>query len=101
MTRFIIMKKLLFIAALSAVFSASVWACEAPQNRPEIPDPTTAATAQMVMSNNQVREYVRAMEDYLSCARLSSSELRREENALKAYAEDFNTAIREFRALNG
>lgn len=95
------MKKLLFIAALSGAFSASALACEAPQNQPEIPDPTTAVTAQMVKTNNQVREYVRAMEDYLSCARLSNSELRRQENALKSYAEDFNTAIREFRALNG
>lgn len=101
MTRCIIMKKLFFIAALSGAFSATAWACEAPQNKPEIPDPTTAVTAQMVMSNNQVREYVRAMEEYLNCARLSNAELRREENALRAYADDFNTAIREFRALNG
>ena len=95
------MKKLLFVAALSGAFSASAWACEAPQNKPEIPDPSTAVTAQMVMSNNQVRDYVRAMEEYLNCARMSNSELRREESALKTYAEDFNTVIREFRALNG
>lgn len=95
------MKKLFFIAALSGAFSVSAWACEPPQNKPEIPDPSTAVTAQMVMSNNQVREYVRAMEEYLSCARLTNAELRREESALKAFAEDFNAAIREFRALNG
>jgi hypothetical protein len=95
------MKKLLFVAALSAAFSTSAWACEAPQNKPEIPDPATAVTAQMVKSNNLVREYVRAMEGYLNCARLSNSELRRQEGELRAFADEFNEAIREFRSLNG
>ncbi|MDQ2075123.1 hypothetical protein [Marinimicrobium sp. ABcell2] len=95
------MKKLLMVAAFSAAFSASAWACEAPQNKPEIPDPSTAVTAQMVKSNNLVREYVQAKEAYLNCARLSNAELRRQESALKAFADEFNQAIREFRSVNG
>ncbi|WP_111640459.1 fimbrial protein [Marinimicrobium alkaliphilum] len=93
------MKKSLISAAVlsGALLSSAVFACEAPETRPEIPDPTSAVTAQMVAANNQVREYVSAMETYLSCARLSAAQLRREESALREFAESFNEAIRTFR----
>lgn len=91
------MKKVLFAACFAATFSAPVFACSAPENKPEIPDPATAATAQMVKANNDVREYVQETEAYLSCAGLSTRETRRAENELKAYAEEFNSAVRQFR----
>lgn len=91
------MKKLLLALSLSAVVSSPVWACEEPQNKPEIPDPNSAVTAQMVKANNEVKTYVRAQEDYLNCAGLSSSELRQAENELVEYAEKFNQAIRTFK----
>lgn len=91
-------KKLSVIAlSFSACLALPALACEAPGNKPEIPDPLTAVTAQMVKSNNEVKEYVRSYEAYLNCAGLSTSELRKEEKALKEYAELFNQAIREFK----
>lgn len=91
------MKKLLLALSFGASLSLPAWACEAPQNKPEIPDPATSVTAQMVKSNNEVRAYVRAQEEYLNCSGLSPSQLRREGKALKDYAEMFNQAIREFK----
>ncbi len=91
-------KKLSVIAlSFSACFALPALACEAPTDKPAIPDPLTAVTAQMVKSNNEVKEYVRAYESYLDCAGLGNSDLRKEERALKEYAEQFNQAIREFK----
>lgn len=94
------MKKSLFAAVLIAVTAAPALACEMPQNKPEIPDPTTAVTAQMVKVNNEVKAYVRATEEYLSCAKLSSADIRKAENELREYADAFNKTIREFKKLN-
>ncbi|UZJ46039.1 hypothetical protein OOT55_08310 [Marinimicrobium sp. C6131] len=91
------MKKFLFALCASALFSVSALACEAPANKPEIPDPTTAATAQMVKSNNEVKQYVKAQEEYLSCASMSGREKRQAIEELKAYADAFNQAVREFK----
>lgn len=93
------MKKRLFAVSFSVlVLAPAVFACEKPQQKPEIPDPTTAVTAQMVKSNNEVKAYVKAAEDYLNCAKLSASDLRREETELRAFAEEFNQTIRDFKA---
>lgn len=93
----LIMKKFLFAACASALFSLPALACEAPASKPEIPDPATAVTAQMVKSNNEVKQYVQAQEAYLSCAKLSSREKRQAVEELKAYADTFNQAVREFK----
>ncbi len=94
------MKKSLFAATILSVLAAPALACDKPQNKPAIPDPTTAVTAQMVKSNNEVKAYVKATEEYLSCAGMSSSEVRKAEDELRAYADAFNKTIREFKKLN-
>lgn len=93
------MKNLLTAIALFAgiLGSSFALACSAPENKPEIPDPNTAVTAQMIAANNQVKEYVRATEEYLACARMNTAQLRREEAALREFAEEFNQAVRTFR----
>lgn len=91
------MKKVLFALGFTTLFSAPVLACSAPENKPEIPDPSTSATAQMVKANNEVREYVADMEAYLECSRMSSNQKRRAVTELEAFAESFNEAVREFR----
>ncbi|HEY7886104.1 MAG TPA: hypothetical protein VIC08_14265 [Cellvibrionaceae bacterium] len=93
------MKKVLLVSGILALtLSSAAFACEKPQAKPEIPNPSTAVTAQMVKSNNDVRAYVQASEEYLNCARLSPAEARREQSELKAFADQFNQAIREFKA---
>lgn len=85
---------LLFAPALSL-------ACSEPGTQPEIPDPATAVTAQMVKATNEVKAYVRATEEWLGCAGMSRSKQNSELDELKAFAEKFNVAIREFKAKNG
>lgn len=75
-------------------------ACEEPSEKPDIPDPETSATAQMVMANNEVRDYVAAMEEYIGCSRMNSNQKRRAVTALEEFADEFNQAVRQFRALN-
>lgn len=86
----------LFCLTLGA--TAQVHACEAPASKPEIPDPQTAATAQMVKANNEVKAYVAAMTEYINCARMSSSNQRKAVQELEAFAASFNEAIRVFKA---
>lgn len=93
------MKKIvLAVSTCLLAFASFASACEKPQQKPEIPDPATAVTAQMVKSNNEVKAYVKATEDYLGCARMNASDLRQEESDLRAFADEFNQAIREFKA---
>ncbi|WP_020209177.1 hypothetical protein [Gilvimarinus chinensis] len=94
------MKKSLFAAIALTVVAAPSLACEMPQNKPAIPDPATAVTAQMVKSNNEVKAYVKATEEYLACSGLSSADVRKAEDELRAYADAFNKTIREFKKLN-
>jgi len=74
------------------------WACEPPEQKPEIPDPNTAVTAQMVKANNEVKTYVSEMEAYFECARLPSAKYRKQLKELEEFAETFNEAIRTFKA---
>lgn len=96
------MKNVLMISSFCIVLAAPglALACEEPSDKPDIPDPETAATAQMVKANNEVREYVAAMEEYIGCSRMSSNQQRRAVSALEEFADDFNQAVRQFRALN-
>jgi len=96
------MKKALMISSFCVALAAPglALACEEPSEKPDIPDPETAATAQMVMANNEVREYVSAMEDYINCSRMSSNQRRRAASDLESFADEFNQAVRRFRALN-
>lgn len=88
----------LFCLTLTAAGQAQ--ACEAPASKPEIPDPLTAATAQMVKANNEVKAYVAAMTEYINCSRMSSTEQRKAVKELEDFAAAFNEAIREFKARN-
>jgi len=94
------MKKLLLINVLLASLTVSGYsaACTEPAKPDEFPDPATAVTAQMVKANNEVKAYVKAMEEYLSCAGMSRGEQNRAVKELEAYAESFNKLIREFKA---
>lgn len=97
-----VMKKLVLISGMCMALSASglALACSEPSEKPEIPDPNASETAQMVKANNEVKAYVAAMQEYLGCARMSSSQQRREVKALEEFAEEFNQAVRTFRSLN-
>ncbi len=89
------------LAATVAALPSLSFACAKPESIPVIPDPNTAVTAQMIKANNEVKAYVKATEDYLACAGLSRSEEKDAIDALKAYADEFNSAIRVFKSKQG
>jgi hypothetical protein len=73
-------------------------ACTKPDAKPAIPDAATVVTAQMVKANNDVKAYVKAVEEYLGCARLPRSQEKQELDELKQFAEDFNVVVRTFKS---
>jgi len=94
------MKKMIFALAIGSacVFSSAAMACSKPDPKPEIPDADTVVTAQMVKANNDMKAYVKGVEDYLKCAKLSRGDEKREMDDLKKFAEDFNAVVRAFKA---
>lgn len=97
------MKKHVIVSALVAgafvvVASGAANACSKPTSKPEFPDPQTAVSAQMVKANNEVKAYVKAVQDYLGCAGLSKAAENKELDELKAYADSFNEVIRAYKA---
>lgn len=94
------MKKLLLSSSLVALFTLSGYsqACSEPAKPAAFPDPATAVTAQMVKANNEVKAYVKAMEEYLGCSGMSRSDQKDAVKSLEEYAESFNKLIREFKA---
>ncbi len=95
------MKKYLAVLTLASTISSGAYACSKPAVKPEFPDPQTAVSAQMVKANNEVKTYVKEVQDYLGCARLSKSAEKKELDELKAYADSFNEIIRAYKAKNG
>ncbi|MDO3381632.1 hypothetical protein [Gilvimarinus algae] len=95
-------KTLLQVSLVSALCLPGLsLACSEPQKPADFPDPATAVTAQMVKANNEVKAYVKAMEEYLGCSGMSRSDQKKAIEDLEAYAESFNKLIREFKARNG
>lgn len=73
-------------------------ACEKPASKPEIPDAATVVTAQMVKANNDMKAYVKSVQDYIGCAGLSRADEKKEIDDLKNFAEDFNQVVRAYKA---
>lgn len=92
------MKKPLLVGVLVSLISGAASACTKPTSKPDFPDPQTAVSAQMVKANNEVKAYVKAMQDYLGCAGLSKAAENKELDELKAYADSFNEVIRAYKA---
>lgn len=95
------MRTYLIGLTFSVALANGAFACSKPASKPEFPDPKTAVSAQMVKANNEVKAYVKAMQDYLGCAGLSRAAETKELDDLKAYAESFNVIIREYKAKGG
>ena len=93
------MKKIL-ITVVFLWLSPVVLGCEKPGEKPPFPDINTAVAAQMIKAHADVKAYVKATQDYLGCAKLSSAEQQRQLEELKKYAGDFNKLIAEFKSKN-
>lgn len=77
-------------------FSALSFSCTRP-TPPEIPDPATAVTPQMIKAKNDVQAYVDAAEKYLKC-NISTAQHNKMVDEMKAVANKFNQAVRDYKA---
>lgn len=92
--------KITIVAIFLLVFSANSFSCEKPGEKPVLPDINTAVAAQMIKAHADVKNYVKAMQDYLACSKMSVSDKERRLTELKKYADDFNKLINEFKNKN-
>ncbi len=95
------MRKVCSLFFSLSLMPAMAWACDQPGAAPELPDGASAVSAQMVKANNDVKAYVKAVQDYLGCARLSPGKEKAALEELKAFAESFNVQVRAYKAKNG
>ena len=90
---------LLFSALITVTFSGVSYAgCDAPEE-PQIPNAETTVTAEMVKAQNDVKQFMAAAENYLSCVN-NSTKHNRMVNRMEEVAEDFNQVVRAFKAKN-
>lgn len=95
------MRKLLVVLSLTTglFFVQAASACTRP-TAPEIPDPATAVTPQMIKAKNDVQAYVETAEKYLKC-NISTSQHNNMVDEMKAVADKFNQAVRDYKARMG
>ena len=89
-----------FFATLLLIYSASAFCCDKPGDKPVFPDVDTAVAAQMIKAHADVKNYVKAMQDYLACSKLSVADEEKRLSDIKKYADDFNKLIAEFKVKN-
>ncbi len=91
--------KTLAIAALFTVSQYSL-ACDEP-SEPQLPNPSTAVTPEMVKAKNQVKQYMADADKYLSCKRLSTRQHNAIVDKMQALASNFNDVIRAYKERQG
>lgn len=82
--------------AILTCSSAVVLACDAP-SKPDLPDPETAVTPQMVKAKNDVKSYLAAAEAFLGCTK-STKQHNNMVDDMKTVADDFNAIVRAYKA---
>ncbi|WP_317928789.1 hypothetical protein [Halioxenophilus sp. WMMB6] len=75
--------------------STGLWACDKPST-PEVPDPVTAVTPQMVKAKNDVKAYMDAANAFLACVK-NDQKYNQMVDEMNKVAEDFNSAVRDFK----
>lgn len=79
-----------------ACFANLSIACDKP-NKPELPDPNSAVTPQMIKAKNDVKAYLAAAENYLKC-NISTKQHNNMVDDMKAVADAFNVIVRAYKA---
>lgn len=85
-----------FIVALAfAAFSSASLACDRPP-KPELPDPSTAVTPQMIKAKNDVKSFLAAAEVYLKC-NITTKQHNSMVDEMHSIADDFNKVVRAYK----
>lgn len=89
-------RKLLFSALILALYAPLSLACSKPA-APELPDPATAVTPQMVKAQNDVKAYMEQADTYLKC-NINATQHNAMVKEMKSLADEFNGIIRAYKA---
>lgn len=90
------MNKVFALLFATALFSTAAQACEKPA-APELPDPTSAVTAQMIKAKNDVKAYLDAANGYIDCVKGNASRHNAMVSEMEKVAENFNAAVRAYK----
>lgn len=88
------------LAATLAFSSSAALACEKPAS-PELPDPGTAVTAQMIKAKNDMKAYIKTAEAYLKCVESDTNKYNHMVDEMQSAAEDFNAIVRKYKKRMG
>ena len=91
------MKRFLAASTFALFVSNSAFAACTSHEAPALPDPETAVLAQMVKAQNEVKNYIKSQEAYLSCTK-SGLRYDRAFKEMKRVASDFNSITKAYKA---
>ena len=86
----------IMIASSFALLTNLAVACDRPGS-PELPDPDTAVTPQMIKAKNDVKSYLGSAEKYLKC-NISTKQHNAMVDEMKKVADSFNKIVRSYKA---
>ena len=90
------MKKVAALVLSTALYSGMTMACTKPA-APELPDASSAVTAQMIKAKNDVKAYMGAAQSYLDCVK-STKDHNAMVDEMQELADAFNAIVREYKA---
>ncbi len=85
----------LLATALLLVLANITLACDKPA-KPELPDPETAVTPQMVKAKNDVKAFLANAEAYLKC-NISTAQHNKMVDDMHEVADSFNAIVRAYK----
>ncbi|UTA47121.1 hypothetical protein L1F30_13240 [Simiduia sp. 21SJ11W-1] len=90
------MKNVFALLVTAALFSGATFACDKPA-APELPDPASAVTAQMIKAKNDVKAYLDAANSYIECVKGNASRHNAMIGEMETVAANFNEAVRAYK----
>lgn len=81
---------------IAVLLSAPACACERP-SPPELPDPDSAVTAQMIKAKNEMQAFMEAANRYLDCIAKDTSQYNAWVDEMQEAADEFNRIVRKYK----
>ncbi|MGH1371602.1 MAG: hypothetical protein ACRBBW_06180 [Cellvibrionaceae bacterium] len=88
------------IAVIAITASGQLLACTKPAS-PNLPDPGTAVTAQMIKAKNDMKSYIKAAESYLECVESDTKKYNNMVDEMQSAAEGFNGIVKKYKKRMG
>ncbi|WP_299772265.1 hypothetical protein [uncultured Pseudoteredinibacter sp.] len=97
------MKKITTAIAFSTLIMISQpgWSACSEPNQPQLPNPETAVTPEMVKAKKEVKQYMADVDHYLNCKRLNTRQHNAMVDKMQSLANNFNQIIRQYKERQG